>query len=78
VPQVAINFGKSSQKNLDRMNLSQAKKYLREGHFPPGSMGPKVKAAIKFVEWSGKYAIICSPEQVLDALEGRAGTWIGA
>ena len=78
VPQVAINFGKSSQKNLDRMNLSQAKKYLKEGHFPPGSMGPKVKAAIKFVEWSGKYAIICSPEQVLDALEGRAGTWIGA
>jgi len=78
VPKVAINFGKSSQKNLDRMNLSQAKKYLREGHFPPGSMGPKVRAAIKFVEWSGKYAIICSTKQVLDALEGKAGTWIEA
>jgi len=78
VPKVAINFGKSSQKNLDRMNLSQAKKYLKEGHFPPGSMGPKVRAAVKFVEWSGKYAIICSTEQVLDALEGKAGTWIEA
>ena len=78
VPKVAINFGKSSQKNLDRMNLSQAKKYLKEGHFPPGSMGPKVRAAIKFVEWSGKYAIICSTKQVLDALEGKAGTWIEA
>jgi len=78
VPKVAINFGKPSQKNLDKMNLSQAKTYLKEGHFPPGSMGPKVKAAIKFVESGGECAIICSLKQALDALEGKAGTWIAA
>lgn len=78
VSRVAINFGKSYQKDLDRMNLSQAKTYLEEGHFPPGSMGPKVKAAIKFVESGGEYAIICSSKQALDAFEGKTGTWIVA
>ena len=78
VPRVAINFGKSYQKDLDRMNLSQAKTYLKEDHFSPGSMGPKVKAAIKFVESGGEYAIICSSKQALDALEGKAGTRIVA
>jgi len=76
VPKVAINFGKPYQKDLDRMNLSQAKTHLEEGHFPSGSMGPKVKAAIKFVELGGRCAIICSLRQALDALEGKAGTWI--
>jgi len=78
VPKVAINFGKPSQENLDKMNLSQAKTYSKEGHFPPGSMGPKIKAAIKFVESGGECAIICSLKQALDALEGKAGTWIAA
>mgnify|MGYP001056634281 CR=1 FL=1 len=80
VLKAAINFGKSCQKDcqkdLDRMNFSQAKTYLKEGRFPPGSMGPKVKAAIKFAESGGEYAIICSLKQALDALEGKTGTWI--
>jgi len=56
------------------MNLSQAKTYLKEGHSPPGSTGPKVKAAIKFAESDGEYAIICSLKQALDTLEGKTGT----
>ena len=50
VDRVAINFGKPEQKELDRLSVEQAREYSAEGHFPPGSMLPKVEAAIKFVE----------------------------
>jgi carbamate kinase len=58
VPKVCIHFNTPQEKALDRMTLAEAKKYLEEGHFPEGSMGPKIKAAIHFVESSGKDTII--------------------
>jgi carbamate kinase len=58
VPKVCINYNTPEEKTIDRMTISQAKKYLEEGQFPAGSMGPKIKAAIHFVERSGKDTII--------------------
>jgi carbamate kinase len=58
VPKVCINYNTPQEKSLDRMTIAEAKRYLEEGQFPDGSMGPKVKAAIHFVERSGKDTII--------------------
>jgi len=58
VPKVCINFNTPQEKSLDRMTIAEAKRFLEEGQFPDGSMGPKVKAAIHFVEHSGKDTII--------------------
>lgn len=58
VPKVCINFNTPQEKALDRMTISEAKRYLKEGHFAEGSMAPKIRAAIYFVEHSGKDAII--------------------
>lgn len=76
VEKVALNYGKPNQVDLDRMTLSEAKNYLQEGHFPPGSMGPKIKAVIKFLEEEGKEALITSPENLARALRGETGTRI--
>jgi carbamate kinase len=74
VEKVALNYGKSNQRLLENVSISEAKKYLNEGHFPPGSMGPKVEAVINFLEKGGKRAIITSIEKIKDALEEKAGT----
>ena len=58
VPKVCINFKSPQEKTIDRMNIAQAKTYLKEGQFPEGSMAPKIRAAIHFVERSGKDTII--------------------
>ncbi|MDP1622033.1 MAG: carbamate kinase [Bacteroidales bacterium] len=58
VPKVCINYNTPQEKALDRMTIAEAKRYLDEGQFPEGSMGPKVRAAIHFVERSGKDTII--------------------
>jgi carbamate kinase len=76
VEKVALNYGKPNQVDLDRLTLSEAKRYLLEGHFPPGSMGPKIKAVIKFLEEGGKEALITSPENLARALRGETGTRI--
>ncbi len=77
VEQVAINFGKPDQKNLSNLTLSDAEKYIREGHFAPGSMLPKVKAAMNFVESKeGRKAIITSLEKAKEAINGLTGTTI--
>ncbi|MCD6244127.1 MAG: carbamate kinase [Candidatus Korarchaeota archaeon] len=76
VEKVAINFKKPDQKFLDVITLAEAKKYYEEGHFPPGNMGPKVMAAMRFVEHTGKEAIITSLDKVIDALNGKTGTRI--
>jgi carbamate kinase len=76
IDRVAINFGKPNQRFLDRMTLSEARKYFEEGHFPPGNMGPKIEGIITFLENGGKKAIITNPESIELALEGRAGTHI--
>jgi carbamate kinase len=74
VEKVALNYSKPNQKLLDRISVAEAKKFLQEGHFPPGSMGPKIEAVINFLEKGGKQAIITSIEKINDGLEGKAGT----
>lgn len=75
VEQVAINYGKPNQENLGHLSLADAARYVEEGHFAPGSMLPKVQAAMKFVRANpDKCAIITSLDKVLDAVEGKAGT----
>jgi carbamate kinase len=77
VEKVAINFNKPDQKWLDKMTLSQAKKYYAEGHFLSGSMGPKIEAIIAFLEANPKgKALVTNPESIVDALDGKTGTWI--
>jgi carbamate kinase len=77
VEKVALNFGKPDEKWLDRITLSEAKKYLAEGiHFAKGSMAPKVQAIIWFLEAGGKEALITNPENIGRAMKGETGTWI--
>jgi len=76
VDRVALNFGKPDQRWLDKMTLAEAKKYLKEGHFAPGSMGPKIEAIIAFLEKGGERALITSPENIERALLGETGTLI--
>jgi carbamate kinase len=78
VPKVAINFGTSSQHPLDRVSLTELKRLHAEGHFPPGSMGPKVEAAIRFLEGGGERAIIGHLEEAMAALRGDSGTHVVA
>ena len=75
-PKVAINFGNPDQQFLDRVTLSEIKALNAEGHFPPGSMGPKIDASIRFIEGGGERVIIADLEQAMDALNGNAGTHI--
>ena len=74
VEKVCLNFGKPDQKTLDRMTIAEAKQYLAEGHFKPGSMLPKVQACIRFIEEGGTEALITCPEVLSAALTGRTGT----
>lgn len=77
VEKVSINFKKPDQKDLDRMSAAEAKQYIKEGHFAPGSMLPKIEAALNFVESKpGRIAIITSLDKAVDAIEGRDGTTI--
>jgi len=76
VEKVALNYGKPNQVWLDRMSLTEAQKYYQEGHFAPGSMGPKIQAIIWYLEKGGKQALITSPENIERALRGETGTWI--
>jgi carbamate kinase len=71
-----LNFGKPNEVDIDKMTVEEAKKYYEEGHFPPGSMGPKIQACIRFIEWGGEMAIITSLEKATEALEGKTGTRI--
>lgn len=75
VEAVAINFGSPEQKNLAKLSIVEAEKYLKAGEFASGSMGPKVEAAMRFAKTGGK-AIITSLEKVKEALEGQSGTLI--
>jgi len=78
IEKVCLNFRKPDQKDIDRMTLAEAKRYLAEGHFAPGSMKPKVEAIIEFLESGGKQALITDPQHLVAALEGKSGTWIVA
>ncbi|MBN2556181.1 MAG: carbamate kinase [Anaerolineales bacterium] len=76
VEKVALNFNKPNEKWIDRMTLAEAKQYLEEGHFAKGSMEPKMRAIIKYLENGGKAALITDPDNVENALNGKTGTWI--
>ena len=76
VEKVALNYGKPDQVWLDELGREEARQYLHEGHFPYGSMGPKIKAAINFLGWGGEKVIITSIDKVVDAISGEAGTKI--
>jgi len=79
VEKVAINFNKPDQKNLDRMTVSQAREYIKQGQFAAGSMLPKVLACIEYVEsYKGGKALITSLEKTRLGLEGKTGTLIVA
>lgn len=75
VEKVAINFGKPNQETLSELKVSDALKYIEEGHFAPGSMLPKVKAAMKFAESKeGRKALITALEKAGEGIEGKTGT----
>jgi len=76
VEKAKLNYGQPDEEEVGPITLSQAKKYLAEGHFLAGSMGPKVKACIRFLEWGGKRAIITSLDKAVEALDGKTGTRI--
>lgn len=71
---VALDFGRSSQRFLRRLTVAEAEHHLRAGQFPPGSMGPKVEAAVQFIRQGGSRAVIASIEEIEEAVAGRAGT----
>jgi len=76
VDRVYLNFGEPDEKPLSKITLDEAKRYFDEGHFPPGSMGPKIKASITFLEKGGKKVLITSPEKLYQALDQKDGTYI--
>jgi carbamate kinase len=76
VEKVSLNFGQPHQVDLDRMTVAEAKHYMEEGHFAPGSMLPKIQAIIRFLEAGGQEAIITNPENIERALAGKTGTRI--
>jgi len=79
VDRVALDFGRPTQRWVDALSIEEAKGYLAEGsHFAEGSMAPKVRAAVWFVEHGGERALITGPDALEAALEGRAGTLIEA
>lgn len=76
VEKIAINYHKTDQQDLDWITVHELREYLAAGHFAKGSMEPKVRAVIEYLERGGKAALITAPDTLLDALEGKTGTWI--
>lgn len=76
VEKVALNFGRPDQRWLDQMTLAEARQYIQEGHFKPGSMLPKIQAVVHYLEAGGKEALITNPENFEKALAGETGTRI--
>ena len=76
VDKVYLNFKKKNQKALNKVKLNEIKRYYKEGHFPPGSMGPKIEAAINFLSNNGKKVIITNIKNIEKAINGKAGTII--
>jgi carbamate kinase len=78
IEKVAINFRKSDERQLDNVTLAEISRYYQEGQFPPGSMGPKIEAAMSFLKCGGKKVIITSIEKAFEAVTGASGTTIVA
>ena len=78
VPQVAVHFGTPQERALDRVTATDMRAFMDEGHFPPGSMGPKIDAALRFLEGGGRHVIIAALEDAGAALRGTVGTHVMA
>jgi carbamate kinase len=78
VPTVAIDFGKPTERQIERMSVAEAEKYRAEGQFPAGSMEPKIEAAVSFVKATGKEVLITDVDHLREALDGKGGTTIHA
>jgi len=76
IEEVYINFGKPDQQEMPVLTVDEAQKYLEEGQFPPGSMGPKIQAAIDYIKAGGKEVLITTASHLKAALLKRAGTRI--
>lgn len=76
VPKVAIDFGKPTERFLDRMTVAEAEQHMADGQFPPGSMGPKIDSALQFVREAKQEVLITDVEVLREALEGKDGTVI--
>lgn len=76
VDKVSIDYKRPGERQLDVINTLEAEKYLEEGQFPEGSMGPKIRASLDFVKSGGKKAIITSLDNLCRALAGETGTAI--
>lgn len=76
VEHVMLNYNKPDARTLDEITVREAKEYLSDGHFPPGSMGPKIEAAIEFIEGGGEMVVITSIDKGRAALRGETGTRI--
>jgi carbamate kinase len=78
VERVMLNFGKPQQTGLSIISTQEARRHLEEGHFPPGSMGPKIEAACRFIEAGGGRVLVTHIDTLIPALDGTTGTWITA
>ncbi|MGH2543624.1 MAG: carbamate kinase [Ardenticatenaceae bacterium] len=76
VEKVALNYNKPNQQTLDRLTAPEARHYLAEGQFPPGSMGPKIESVLHFLDSGGQRALITDPSNLERAIRGEAGTEI--
>jgi carbamate kinase len=76
VKQVYLDYKKPNQRGLRKITADEAERYIKEGHFAKGSMGPKVESAVRYVRAGGKEAIISSFECLLEAIDGKEGTHI--
>jgi carbamate kinase len=76
VPQIAVDFGKPTQRWLDKITVAEAEAFHAEGQFPPGSMGPKIEAAIDFVKRAKHEVLVCDVDNLREALDGTSGTRI--
>jgi carbamate kinase len=76
VDRICLNFNTPFERPIDHMTAAEAARYLAEGHFGDGSMAPKVRAVLKYLEAGGRRAVVTRPEHLVSAAEGRAGTII--
>jgi carbamate kinase len=73
---VFLDYKKPNQRPLTLVRASDLQQYYKEGHFPPGNMGPKVESVLRFLQWGGREAVITSYEHLCTAVDGHAGTHI--
>ncbi len=74
VENVYLNYGESDQKPLKKITIEEAERYMAEGHFAPGSMGPKIQAAVNFLKGGGESVLITAIDKVREAISGKTGT----